>query len=92
MSSRIRQEAPPLQAKQDSSGSGGVNDSIPPSSSSSRTTYGSCIMMTQEEKRARILTYLSRRVRRDCSGKLEEGTLNAAAKDFKRTYQFVWQI
>ena len=88
-----KEKKPPrLQAKQDSSGSGGVNDSIPPSSSSSRTTNESGIMMTQEERRARILTYLSRRVRRDCSGKLEEGTLNAAAEEFKCTYQFVWQV
>lgn len=88
-----KKEKPPLlQAKQVSIGGGVKNDSIPPSSSSSRTTYGSGIMMTQEERRAQILTYLARRVRHDGSGKLKDGTMNAAAEEFKCTYQIIWQV
>ena len=87
-----KEKLPPLQAKQASIGGGVNNDSIPPSSSSSRTTYGSGIMMTQEERRAQILTYLASRVRHDGSGKLKDGTINAAAEEFKCTYQIIWQV
>jgi len=49
-------------------------------------------MMTQEERRAQILTYLASRVRHDGSGKLNDGTINAAAEEFKCTYHIIWQV